>query len=83
MIILMYILLLALVIIVKYIGGVMILTCMYLCSNGNFNMHTSRGSLVYIFLFGAYILQIHMLSSNTKKGEIERAFSFKIYFGAC
>jgi hypothetical protein len=32
------------------------------------------GALAIYFNFCAYIMQIRMLSSNTKKGEIERAF---------
>jgi succinate-acetate transporter protein len=67
-----HILLLALVIIVKYIGGVMIFTGVYSCSNANVIVHTSRGSFGYFLC--AYIMQIRMLSSNTKNGEIERAF---------
>jgi hypothetical protein len=46
-----HVLLLALVIIVKYIGGVMIFTCVYSCSNSNVFVHTSRGSFGYIFYF--------------------------------
>jgi hypothetical protein len=41
------------------------------------------GALSIYFNFCAYILQIHMLSSNTKKGEIERAFPSIMYFGVC
>jgi hypothetical protein len=42
------------------------------------NMHTSRGSISYIFVLSLLpiSLQIHMSSSNTKKGEIEWAFTY-------
>ena len=38
-------------------------------------MHTLRGSisLSYLYIFISILLQILVLSSNTKKGEIERA----------
>jgi hypothetical protein len=52
----------------------MILTCVDSCLNANGVVHTSRGSFDYIFYFLVLILQIRMLLSNTKKGEIERAF---------
>ena len=41
-----------------------------------FLMHTSRGSSFsyHYMIVKLPLLQIHMLSSNTKKGEIERTF---------
>ena len=62
------------------IGGVLILVGVYLYSNAKTNVHTSRGARLYfvnhvaMLIFDISPVQILMLSSNTKKGEIERAF---------
>jgi hypothetical protein len=75
-----HILLLALFIIVKYIGGVMILTCMHLCSNANFAMHTSRGSLGYIFYFlylyhaNPYVVIKHQKGGDWKSISLNNVF---------
>jgi hypothetical protein len=76
MFLLFYILLLAPFISVKYIGGVMILACVYLYSNANFTMHTSRGSLAYIFeIFVLISCKFVCCHQTPKRGRLKEYFS--------
>jgi hypothetical protein len=73
-----HILLLALVIILKYIGGVMIFTCVYSCSNANVVVHTSRGSFDYIFYFLGLISCKSVCCHQTpKRGRLKEHFPNK------
>ena len=72
---------LAMMVGVQNIGGVWILVVVHLYSNAKFKLctllggaHLYFGNFVAILLFDISIVQILVLSSNTKKGEIERAF---------
>jgi hypothetical protein len=70
--------LLALGIIVKYIGGVMILTCVDSCSNANSIVHTSRGSFGYIFYFIVLISSKSVCCHQTpKRGRLKEHFPNK------
>ena len=72
---------LAMLVGLQNIGGVWILVCVHLYSNAKVKLctllggdHLYFGNFVAMLLFDISIVQIRVLSSNTKKGEIERAF---------
>ena len=72
---------LAMMVGLQNIGGVWILGVVHLYSNAKVKLctllggaHLDFGNFVAILLFDISIVHIRVLSSNTKKGEIERAF---------
>jgi hypothetical protein len=86
MIKLVYILLLALVIIVRiYRGSDDPYFCAFVFKCKLQICIQVGGSLIYIFMMVLVTisLQIHMLSSNTRKGETEMEFPYEISFGVC
>ena len=64
---------------------VLYISCLFICGTLSlfvgssllcnlFDMHTSRGRCYLCHMIWSFCLQIIVLSSNTKKGEIERTF---------